>query len=55
LYAAGTGSKNAVEFLISKGADIEYENGSGKTALMLAVSKNKKEVIDVLKKHGAKR
>ena len=55
LFAALNGAKEAVEFLISKGADIEYETKSGKTALMLATSKNKKEIVEILKKNGAKK
>ena len=55
LYAASSGSKEAVEFLLSKGADIGYEDKNGKTALMIAMSKSKKDVVEILKKNGAKK
>lgn len=55
LFAAKSGFKEAVEFLILHGADINYEDEKGNTALMLAASKGQKEVVDFLTKKGAKK
>jgi ankyrin repeat protein len=56
--AAGGGHKNITEFLISNGADINARSkGSffrkGKTPLGLAVDADHKEVVELLKQHGA--
>ncbi len=53
LFAAEVGAKEAVEFLVLNGADIEYENKYGKTALMIAKAKNKREVVNFLIEQGA--
>ncbi len=52
LFAAARGSKEAVEFLVLKGADIEYTDKNGKTALMIAKAKNKNEVVKYLESKG---
>ena len=58
-YAAGTGyfpngSVDMVDLLISKGADINLGNGWGGTALSIAKRKGHQEIVDLLRKHGAK-
>jgi pectate lyase len=46
--------RNIVEVLISKGADVNAKNGQGKTPIEVVGSENRQEIIDLLKKHGAK-
>lgn len=58
-YAAGAGSRrdgsrDLVELLISKGADINLDNGWGGTALSIAKRKGHQEIVELLRKHGAK-
>lgn len=52
------GNKEAVEFLISKGADVNkaflYQGRIPKTALDAARETNRKEIEEVLISHGAK-
>jgi ankyrin repeat protein len=39
--------------LIAKGADVKAKNDEGKTPIEVFGSQNRKEIIDLLKKHGA--
>lgn len=43
-----------VELLIAKGADVNAKNNKGKTPLQVAVDLNRREMADLLKKHGAR-
>ncbi|MHC4792479.1 MAG: ankyrin repeat domain-containing protein [Planctomycetota bacterium] len=52
-YAAGKNTK-IVELLLSKGADINAKDNNGKTALSYAIEHGHTEIIELLRKHGAK-
>ena len=52
--AAASGYKEIVEFLISKGADVNTQNRGGLTPLNLAQSADHTEIVELLKQHGAK-
>ena len=47
------GHINVVELLISKGANINSTNNKGQTPLSYAISRNHREIVDLLKKNGA--
>jgi ankyrin repeat protein len=51
-YAAAKGHLNVVEFLVSKGANVNARNSSGATPLYLAKGFGRKEVVEFLTKHG---
>jgi len=52
-YAASKNPK-IVELLLSKGADINAKNNNGKTALSYATDNGHTEIVELLRKHGAK-
>jgi len=52
-YAAGKNPK-IVELLLSKGADINAKDNNGKTVLQLAKDNGHTEIVELLRKHGAK-
>ena len=52
--AARNGRVNAVKVLLVKGADASLKSEGGRTALDLAKEKNHTEIVELLKKHGAK-
>jgi len=52
-YAAKNKPK-VVELLIAKGADINARDNNGKTALSLAKENGNTEIVEILRKHGAK-
>jgi hypothetical protein len=52
--AARTGSVKAAELLIAKGAGINVKDAGGRTPLALALANDRKDVIELLKKHGAR-
>jgi len=52
-YAAGKNPK-IVELLLSKGADINAKDNNGKTALSYATENGHTEIVELLRKHGAK-
>ncbi len=46
--------RNMAEFLIVKGADVNAKNNQGKTPLQVAKEKGHTEIVELLRKHGAK-
>ncbi len=55
LEAAETGNTAKVEQLLKQGADANAEIEDGKTALLIAAGEGRTEIVDILKKAGAKR
>jgi len=43
-----------VELLIEEGANVNTKNQKGKTLLSLAKDKGSEEMVELLRKHGAK-
>jgi pectate lyase len=52
--AARAGRKYVVELLIEKGADVNAKNKNGDTPLGLAIGQDRKDIAELLRKHGAK-
>lgn len=52
--AAGDGDMDLAVLLIGKGAEINVKNKKGKTPLSLAKEKGHEQVVELLRKHGAK-
>jgi ankyrin repeat protein len=52
--AASTGDTEKVQALLAKGADVNAKDNKGRTALMGANKKGHKEIVQLLKKAGAK-
>jgi cytohesin len=52
--AATAGRKEIVEFLIGCGADVDVTDRRGRTALDLAQKAEHTEIVELLRKHGAK-
>jgi ankyrin repeat protein len=52
--AARNGHKSLIDLLINKGADVNAENDKGETPIEVIGSRNRQDIIDLLKKHGAK-
>ena len=48
------GHKEIVGLLIAKGTDVNVRGFLGKTPLNMAVDEGKKEIADLLRKHGGK-
>ena len=46
--------KDIVEFLLSKRADVNAKDSSGKTPIAIALSKGKADIVQVLRKYGAR-
>lgn len=56
IYAiAGHGSIDTVKLLLEAGADLNTANGKGVTPLTLALERRATEIVDLLKRKGAKR
>ena len=53
--AAESNSKELVELLIKKGADVNLADGFGWTPLKLAQANGYDEIVKILRKHGAKK
>jgi ankyrin repeat protein len=51
--ASRNGNERVVEFLISKGMDVNAKTPNGRSPLSLAREKKRKEVVEFLQKHGA--
>ncbi len=54
MYAAWNGHTAIVKVLLAAGADVNVKNHLGVTALQLAESYNHTDIVDLLKKAGAK-
>jgi uncharacterized protein len=52
--AAVTGNTAILEFLISKGADLNGEDQEGNSALSLAIENEHPEIVEALLRHGAR-
>jgi len=52
--SSSEGNKEVAELLIAKGADVNAKDNAGYTALRRAVLKRHVDIIELLKKHGAK-
>ena len=48
------GQNEVVELLLKEGADVNAESKTGQTALKLAADSLRKDVIEVLREHGAR-
>lgn len=53
MYGARSGNIYLVNYLISQGADVSIRNLFGRTALDYAKDRNRSEIIQILKEHGA--
>ena len=53
MSAAANGRTEAVKLLLKKGADVNIKDGRGFTALTYAKIWKRKDVIDLLRAHGA--
>ena len=45
-------NREMVEFLLSHGADVNSKTNKGETPLKIAIKNNRKEVANLLRKHG---
>ncbi|MHC4192428.1 MAG: ankyrin repeat domain-containing protein, partial [Planctomycetota bacterium] len=54
LHGAVFRSKDMVELLIKSGADVNVKHGAGETPLDIAMRKRNTEIVELLRKHGAK-
>lgn len=52
--AATKGHANIVEILLANGADVNAKDSRGRTALDLAQQQDRTEIVELLRKHGAK-
>ncbi len=54
MFAAGYGNVRAVKLFLKRGANVNAKTHRGKTVLMFAKEGNHKQVIRILKAHGAR-
>ena len=54
LHSAVYGHKDIVELLITEGANVNARDGGGRTPLWYAKDKGNNEIVELLRKHGAK-
>jgi uncharacterized protein len=48
------GNRELIELLIARGADVNARDKKGQTAILLAIQNNMPEIIEILRKAGAK-
>jgi ankyrin repeat protein len=53
IYASQGGHAENIECLITEGADVNAKSKSGETALKFAEVSNRKDIMELLKEHGA--
>jgi len=53
-YACWRNRKDTVEFLLAKAVDTNAQEESGKTPLAVAANQGHTEIVELLRKHGAK-
>jgi uncharacterized protein len=54
IVAAGYGSKDVVELLVTEGADVNEQDNQGRTALQFAAKIGRNDIALFLRAHGAK-
>jgi ankyrin repeat protein len=53
-HSDGLYYRDMAEFFIAKGADVNAEDEGGKTPLQVAEREGRTEIVELLRKHGAK-
>jgi ankyrin repeat protein len=53
-WSVRMGNKELIELVLGAGADVNLKGSDGKTALQLAREKGETEIVELLRKHGAK-
>jgi ankyrin repeat protein len=53
-WASSQGALEAVRLLLEHGADVEAKDNNSKTALRVAASRSRDEVVKLLREHGDK-
>ena len=54
LHYAARGHKNVAELLLDNGADVNAKDKHGNTPLHKATLRGNKDIVELLRKHGAK-
>ena len=54
LHSAAYGHKDIVELLITEGANVNARDGGSRTPLWYAKDEGNAEIVELLRKHGAK-
>lgn len=53
-WAALNNEKDVAELLIAKGADVNAKDNSGRTPLRVAIDEGRKDIADLLRRHGGR-
>ncbi len=51
---AYAGRKDVVKLLLNENTDVNFKDNQGRSPLMLAKEKRHNEIVELLRKHGAK-